>query len=87
MIRAMSRILDEIRRAIRRSPKTRYRLWKETGIPESQLSRLMTGEKGLSFDSLERLAEALGLEIVIQPKKTAKRLKKRTVKNGKRSKR
>jgi hypothetical protein len=47
----------------------------------------MTGEKGLSFDSLDRLAEALGLEIIIRPKITQKKLKQRTVKHGKRDKR
>jgi len=82
MIGLMSKILDEIRRAIKVSEKTRYRLSKETSIPESQLSRLMTGEKGLSFEALERLVEALGLEIVIQQKKTRKK-----VKHGKRHKR
>jgi len=78
-----SRMLDEIRRATKSGPKTRYRLSKETGIPESQLSRLMTGEKGLSFDSLDRLAEALDLEIIIRRKITQEKLKQRTVKHGK----
>lgn len=70
----MSYILDEIRRAIKASDKSRYRLSKETSIPESQLSRLMTGEKGLSFDALERLVEALDLEIVIQKKSKRKKV-------------
>jgi len=69
MIWYMSKLLDEIREAIRASDKTRYRLSKETSIPQSQLSRLMTGEKGVSLDALERLAEALGLEIIIRPKR------------------
>jgi len=62
----MSRILDQIRKAIEASDKTRYRLSKETGIAQSQLSRLMTGEEGLSFENLERLIDALGLEIIIR---------------------
>jgi transcriptional regulator with XRE-family HTH domain len=65
----MSKLLDEIREAIKASDKTRYRLSKETSIPQSQLSRLMTGEKGVSFDAMERLADALGLEIIIRPKR------------------
>jgi transcriptional regulator with XRE-family HTH domain len=65
----MSKLLDEIREAIKSSDKTRYRLSKQTEIPQSQLSRFMTGEKGLSFDAMERLAEALGLEIIIRPKR------------------
>jgi transcriptional regulator with XRE-family HTH domain len=80
----MSKILDEIRRAIEAGDKTRYRLSQETSIPQSQLSRFMTGEKGLSFDAMERLAEALGLEVVIRPKASRKR-SKRSTKHGKRN--
>jgi transcriptional regulator with XRE-family HTH domain len=63
----MSKVFDEIRKAIEVSDKTRYRLWQETGIKQSQLSRLMSGQGGVSVENLERLAEALGLEIVIRP--------------------
>jgi transcriptional regulator with XRE-family HTH domain len=80
MIDLMSRILDEIRKAIKASGKSRYRLSKDTSIPQSQLSRLMTGEKALSIESLEKLVNALGLEIIIKPKKAGKR----QVKYGKR---
>jgi hypothetical protein len=69
----MSRILNEIRKAIEASDKTRYRLSQETSIPQSQLSRFMTGEKGLSFDAMERLAEALGVEIIIRPRKVRRK--------------
>ena len=65
MVLLMSQILKAIRTAIKASDKTRYRLWKETGIAQSQLSRLMTGESGLSLENLERLAKALGLRIVV----------------------
>ncbi len=80
MCEPMSEVLDQIREAIRASGKTRYRLSKETSIPQSQLSRLMTGESGLSIESLERLAEVLDLEIIIRPKRSG-----RTVKCGKRN--
>jgi hypothetical protein len=68
----MGAILNEIRKAIRASEKSRYRLWQETRITQSQLSRLMTGEAGVSVDNLERLADALGLEIIIRPGKAGK---------------
>ena len=51
------------------SGKTRYRLWKETGIDQSHLAKLQKGEAGLSVENLECLAEALGVEIVIRPAK------------------
>lgn len=64
----MSRIVEAMRKAIEASGKTRYRLSQETGIDQAQLSRFMTGEKGLSFDAMERLADALGIEMVLKPK-------------------
>jgi hypothetical protein len=56
----MSQTLDQIRKAIAASEKSRYRLWQETGIDQAQLSRLMAGRDALSFASFERLVEALG---------------------------
>jgi len=68
----MATILDKIRKEIARSKKTRYRIAQETGISESQLSKLMAGTLGLSIEALERLAKNLGLEIVIRPKQKRK---------------
>ncbi len=68
----MARILDAICDAIEASDKTRYRIAKDTAISQTQLSRLMSGERGLSIDALETLADYLGLEIVIRPAKRAK---------------
>lgn len=68
----MSEILSAIRQAIEASPKSRYRIAEETRISESALSRLISGERGLSVESVEKLAEYLGLEIVIRPKRRRK---------------
>jgi transcriptional regulator with XRE-family HTH domain len=65
----MSRIIEAIRKAMEASDKTRYRLWKETGIDQAHLSRLASGEAGLSVANLERLAQALGVEIIVRPVK------------------
>ena len=64
----MAPILDDIRKAIKASGKSRYRISKDTGISQGQLSELMAGTKGLSIEALERLADYLKLEIVIRPK-------------------
>jgi DNA-binding Xre family transcriptional regulator len=68
MMIAMGTIYDEIRIAIQKSEKSRYRLWKETGISEAQLCQFMGGTKGLSVESLEKLAESLDLEITARPR-------------------
>ena len=72
MLLGMGNLLDEIRKAMKASGKTRYRLSKETGIDQSHLFKLWNGEAGLSVENLERLAEALGLEIIIRPAKAGK---------------
>ncbi len=69
MITCMAEILDTIRKAIEASGQTRYRIAQETDIAQSQLSRLMSGERGLRIDTVQRLAEYLGLEIIVRPKR------------------
>ena len=55
-----------MRRRVRASDKTCYRIFKDTGISQSQLSRFLSGEKGLSFDAFECIARCLALEIKIR---------------------
>lgn len=74
----MGNVLKELRRAMKTSDKTRYRLWKETAIDQSHLFKLWNGEAGLSVENLERLAKALDLEIIIRPRR------RRTIKTKKR---
>jgi transcriptional regulator with XRE-family HTH domain len=40
---------------------TDYRFCKDTGISESQFSRFMRGERGVSFETLERILYRLNL--------------------------
>lgn len=65
----MSQILDRIRTAIEANPKSRYRLSKETGIAQSQLCRFVAKKERVGYENLEKLAAALGLEIIIRPKR------------------
>lgn len=69
----MARLMDAMRRAVKVSGKTRYRIAKESGVSAGQLSRLVNGERGMTVDTIERLADYLGLQITIEPKgKTTK---------------
>jgi transcriptional regulator with XRE-family HTH domain len=54
---------DQLRAAIENCGKTRYQIFKETGIPQETLSRFVNGERGLSMESIELLFENLGLKI------------------------
>ena len=68
----MSKVNNTLRAAIEKSEKSRYRLSKETGIEQSQLSRFMYGNAHISVERIEELAKALGYELILR-----KRVKKR----------
>lgn len=75
MVAGMAKVLDELWAAMDASDDTRYRIAQATGIANSILSRFVNGERGLSIESAEKLADYLGLEIIVRPKRrrTAKR--------------
>ena len=42
---------------------TAYRLWKDLGIDQGQLSRFFKGVNNISLDKLEQIADYLGYDI------------------------
>jgi hypothetical protein len=58
---------DELRQAIERSGVSRYSIWQQTGIDQGSLSKFMDGERGLGMESIDQIAELLGLHIVAKP--------------------
>jgi transcriptional regulator with XRE-family HTH domain len=68
----MGKLTSAIARAIKTSPESPYSIAKGSGVSRSQLSRLLSGERGLNSETIERLAQYLGLEIVIRPKRPGK---------------
>ena len=54
---------EQLRRVILDCGETRYSLAQRMGIAESTLSRFVNGSRGLSMDVLDRLFDALDLEI------------------------
>jgi hypothetical protein len=61
---------DQLRRAVRESEATRYQISKQTGISQAVLCRFVAGTAGMSLDSIDKLMDALGLEI--RPRRRAK---------------
>ena len=57
---------EQLRAAIESSGLTRYRISQETGIDQAALSRFMSGEMGLSTNTLDKMADVLGLELVVK---------------------
>ena len=56
-------IIDLIKNEIKKSPVSRYAISQSTGVKESVLSRLMSGERGLSLHTAETLMKYFGYEV------------------------
>jgi transcriptional regulator with XRE-family HTH domain len=59
----MSTFSEALKEAIRSSGTSRYAIARETGLSQSLLCRFPQGTRGLSLESIDRLMDALGLEI------------------------
>jgi hypothetical protein len=56
---------DQIREAVKSSGMSRYLLSQQSGVDEGALSRFVHGA-GLSMESLDQVAEVLGLVVTVQ---------------------
>ena len=63
-------ILEILRLQIERSGLSRYRIWRDTGVDQATLSRLMHG-RTVTVETADTLLEYFGLEI--QPRAKSKR--------------
>ena len=66
---AHKKLSDEIRDAVNASGMSRYAICQTLGIAEATMSRFMNGKGGLSMEFIDRLAELLGMHIVVRPTK------------------
>jgi transcriptional regulator with XRE-family HTH domain len=62
------RLSDRIREAVDASGLSRYAICKAIGLNQGAMSRFMSGKSGMSLDSLDRIAEFIGIEVVVKPK-------------------
>ena len=69
----MPSIQQQVIDAIEASGQTRYQIAKGSGVAQSQLSRLFSGESSMTTTNIERIAEYLGLEVVLRPKRKTRR--------------
>ena len=65
----MASIADGLRRAIKRSGMSRYRVAQLSGISEAVLSRFASGQTDLTMENADKLCAALGLRVVLDPKR------------------
>ena len=66
------KLTEQVRQAIDVCGETRYRICKNTGLDNATLCRFMSGERGLSMEALDTVAEYLELSIV-SDRKSAQR--------------
>ena len=64
----MVKLTDQLREAIDASGMSRYAVCKAIGVDQSTISRFMAGKAGLALDTVDRLGELLGLELVAKKK-------------------
>lgn len=64
--RAPRLLSDQVRQAIRDADCSRYAIWQATGIDQAVLSKFLKGERGMSLESLDKIAEFLNLEIAVR---------------------
>ncbi len=69
----MTKIEEQLRRAIRESGLSVWRIFRDTGVHTSPLYGFMAGRKSLRFDLAAKVAEYLGLELRQAEKTTAKK--------------
>jgi len=58
----MYMIIDIIRERIKKCRKSRYRIWRESGVSEAQLCRIMKG-KTVTLETGEKLLRYFGYEL------------------------
>jgi transcriptional regulator with XRE-family HTH domain len=67
---------NRLKEVLTREGVTAYRLWKDLGIDQGQLSKFFHGKVNISLEMLGEIADYLGYDLVLvkrkQPKKGGK---------------
>ena len=62
--KSMLKLSDQIRFAVESGDRTAYRICADTGLDRGAMSRFLAAKRGLSMESLDKLAEYLQLKLV-----------------------
>ena len=67
---------NRLKEVLAKEGVTAYRLWKDLGIDQGQLSKFFSGKVNISLELLERIADYLNYDVVLverrRPKKGGK---------------
>jgi hypothetical protein len=64
---------DDLRRAIKRCGKSRYRIAQDTGVSAPVLCHFMKGRRGMLLPAIDKLYAYLGLRLVTEGEPKPKR--------------
>lgn len=64
---------EQLRRMMVESGLSQYEIARRSGVDKAALSRFTHGQSGLTTGTLDRLAEALGLELVARRRPKSKK--------------
>ena len=59
----MADIVETLKQAIIKSEMSRYELAHKAGVSEAGLSRFMSGERGITFETAGKIAKVLKLQL------------------------
>ena len=57
---------EQLRQAVLKCGKSRYRISKETGITEAQLSRFVNGHADLALPTIDKLCDCIGARLAVK---------------------
>jgi len=60
---------NRLKEVLEKEGVTAYRLWKELGIDQGQLSKFFSGQVNISLEMLEQIAGYLGYDLVLVKRK------------------
>jgi len=63
--RRRRKLSDQVRAAIDDCEFSRYRIGQLSGVDHGTISRFMSGERGISTDALDAIAEVIGLKVTV----------------------
>jgi plasmid maintenance system antidote protein VapI len=63
-------VTEQLRRFLRETGKTTYRLGKDSGCKPEQIGRFLSGERDITGKTMDRLCRALGLHLTRLPEGT-----------------